>query len=80
MHRFHAGAFEIARRARVPILPVVVRANPSGLYRGLAWYQIPTRAIRLEVELLPELDPLHAGSTTREVRTDVQEAIRARLG
>jgi 1-acyl-sn-glycerol-3-phosphate acyltransferase len=79
MHPFHAGAFEIARRARVPILPVVVRANPPGLYRGLAWYQIPSRAIRLEVELLPELDPVGTAST-REVRTGVQEAIRARLG
>jgi 1-acyl-sn-glycerol-3-phosphate acyltransferase len=82
MHHFHAGAFEIARRAGVPILPVVVRANPPGLYRGLAWYQIPTRSIRLQVELLPELDSVNAGpgGAARSVRAQVEDAIRARLG
>jgi len=81
LHHFHAGAFEIARRAGVPILPVVVRAEPPGLYRGLAWHQIPTRSIRLHVEFLPEFDPaqLGAGDTMRDVRVRVEAAIRARL-
>jgi 1-acyl-sn-glycerol-3-phosphate acyltransferase len=81
LHRFHAGAFEIARRAGVPILPVVVRAEPPGLYRGLAWHEIPTRSIRLRMEALPEIDTAQPGvaSATRILRTRVEDAIRARL-
>jgi len=52
MHPFRRGAFEIARQAGVPVVPVVIRAEPPGLYRGLAWYEIPKRAIVIEIEVL----------------------------
>jgi 1-acyl-sn-glycerol-3-phosphate acyltransferase len=79
MHHFHAGAFEIARRAGVPIVPAVVRAEPPGLYRGLAWYQIPTRTMALRVELLPALQPSASDGGARGLRVQVEDAIRARL-
>ena len=80
MLRFHAGAFEIARRAGVPIIPVVMQAEPAGLYRGLAWYQIPSRTIRLRAHVLPALEPNARGDgDARSIRAQVEDAIRARL-
>jgi 1-acyl-sn-glycerol-3-phosphate acyltransferase len=75
---FHSGAFEIARRAGVPLLPLLLRAEPPALYRGLAWYEIPRHMVRMQVELLPEVDPSSAGSA-RELGRQVEQLFRSTL-
>jgi 1-acyl-sn-glycerol-3-phosphate acyltransferase len=53
---FRLGAFQIAARARVPVIPVLLRCEPPTLMRGQSWYEIPERTAVLTVEALPQLD------------------------
>lgn len=58
LRRFRRGAFEIARRARVPVLPLVITCTPPTLMRGVPWYALPPRPSVLTVTPLPALDPM----------------------
>jgi 1-acyl-sn-glycerol-3-phosphate acyltransferase len=49
---FHAGAFQIAARAGVPVVPLLVRCDPPTLKRGDAWYEVPPETARMTIELL----------------------------
>lgn len=49
MNRFRLGAFELARRARVPLIVIHVDARPLALYKGVPWYAIPRVAMRLQL-------------------------------
>ena len=49
---FHAGAFQIAARAGVPVVPLLVRCEPPTLKRGDAWYDVPPETARMTIELL----------------------------
>jgi 1-acyl-sn-glycerol-3-phosphate acyltransferase len=53
MHRFRNGAFHLALRNKVPVLPVLITAEPDGLKKDQPWYDIPTEAIRLRLHPLP---------------------------
>jgi 1-acyl-sn-glycerol-3-phosphate acyltransferase len=55
--RLKRGAFEIACRANVPLLPVVIRCEPAALSKSHAWYQIPPRTAVFTVTRLPPLSP-----------------------
>jgi 1-acyl-sn-glycerol-3-phosphate acyltransferase len=52
LHRFRSGAFHLALRAHVPVLPVLITAEPPGLKKHQAWHAIPTRTIRLRIRPL----------------------------
>lgn len=57
-HRFRLGAFEVARRAGVPVIPVRIDVTPPSLYKGIPWYRITSDRIQLRIELLaPVLPP-----------------------
>jgi 1-acyl-sn-glycerol-3-phosphate acyltransferase len=60
---FQRGAFELAARAQVPLLPIRIEARPSMLQKGTPWYRIPRRMARLGVAFLPEVT-LHLSSRT----------------
>jgi 1-acyl-sn-glycerol-3-phosphate acyltransferase len=47
------GAFEIARRANVPIFPVFVSCTAPVLARGMPWYDLPAAPVRLGLTPLP---------------------------
>ncbi len=49
LRRFRLGAFELARRAQVPLVVIHVDVRPLGLYKGVPWYAIPTTAMRLQL-------------------------------
>ena len=55
LRRFHAGAFLAAHEACVPLVPMAIGAHPSGLRKGQAWYDIPTRSIVLTLRPLAPL-------------------------
>ena len=59
---FHAGAFQIAARAGVPVVSLLVRCEPPTLLRGDAWYDVPPTTPTMTVEMLPMP---HAASTER---------------
>lgn len=58
---FRLGAFQIAGRARVPLVPVLLRCEPPTLMRGQPWYEIPERTAVLSVTQLPVIGPADAG-------------------
>jgi len=53
------GAFQIAARAGVPIVPMLITCEPPTLMRGQAWYAIPKRLARMKITQLPTLSPPH---------------------
>jgi 1-acyl-sn-glycerol-3-phosphate acyltransferase len=54
---FRHGAFEIAARAGVPVIPLVVTCDPPMLLRGEAWYETPSRTPTMTIAQLPALRP-----------------------
>ncbi len=67
---FRLGAFQIACRANVPLVQLLIRCEPPTLMRGQAWYEIPERTAELTVSQLPTIDPSGAkpGQLCRAVR------------
>jgi 1-acyl-sn-glycerol-3-phosphate acyltransferase len=49
---FQRGAFEVARRAGVPVVPLVIHVSHSVLKRGVPWYRVPDRVIEYDLQLL----------------------------
>jgi 1-acyl-sn-glycerol-3-phosphate acyltransferase len=77
--QFRHGAFDIAARAGVPIIPVCIRCEPPTLMRGQRWYEIPERPPELTVSQLPTLWPPHGPprDTARALRSAYLERIGA---
>lgn len=55
--RFRRGAFEIATRAGVPVVPLFLRCDPPVLGKAAPWHRTPETLPRLTVTRLPTLDP-----------------------
>jgi 1-acyl-sn-glycerol-3-phosphate acyltransferase len=73
----HAGAFQIAARAGVPVVPVFIACDPPTLMRGQPWYDVPERTAEMTVKQLPVIDPPHAGvgALARELRDEYRRQI-----
>jgi 1-acyl-sn-glycerol-3-phosphate acyltransferase len=54
---FRLGAFQIACRAGVPLVQLLLRCEPPTLMRGQAWYEIPERTAELSLAQLPIIEP-----------------------
>lgn len=54
---FRPGAFEIAARANVPVVPLLVTCDPPVLMRGQPWYEVPERTATMTVTQLPIVRP-----------------------
>jgi 1-acyl-sn-glycerol-3-phosphate acyltransferase len=78
LRRFHAGPFRVAFAAQVPLVPVVITAEPPGLKKHQAWYQIPLTPIELAITALPAL-AAGPGATAHELQLDAQLRIKNRL-
>lgn len=75
---FRHGAFEIAARANVPIVPMLVTCDPPTLLRGESWYDTPDRKPTMTVTRLPVLHPPHG--EPREAARSLRATYLARLG
>jgi len=66
---FHLGAFQIAARARVPIVTMVVTCEPPMLMRGQAWCDVPSRGAKMTIRQLPSRDvtPSQVHACSREL-------------
>jgi 1-acyl-sn-glycerol-3-phosphate acyltransferase len=75
---FHRTPFELACRARVPVVPLVLRYHPVVLGKGQRLYDIPAGAyLRLSVE--PPFFPGDFGQGGRRMRKSVEQWYRAVL-
>jgi 1-acyl-sn-glycerol-3-phosphate acyltransferase len=54
---FRHGAFDIAARANVPVVPLFLTCDPPTLMRGQPWYEVPERTATLTVTQLPTVRP-----------------------
>jgi 1-acyl-sn-glycerol-3-phosphate acyltransferase len=75
--RFRLGAFELARRTGVPILPVRITAEPPTLWKGLPWYSVPRQTVDFRLQPLPTLS-VDASATMAELR-DITATTKAAL-
>lgn len=80
LRRFHRGAFELACRAKVPVVPLVIRCRPSALRKDQRVWQQPDTIARMTIEIDPPVDPAEFGFASRRMRDAVEARYRARLG
>ncbi|MCW8137849.1 MAG: 1-acyl-sn-glycerol-3-phosphate acyltransferase [Planctomycetota bacterium] len=71
LRRFRVGALEAARRAGVPVVPVVIACSARTLLKGQPWYDVPGGTIGYELGVLgpvrlgPDDDPRQAARALR---------------
>jgi 1-acyl-sn-glycerol-3-phosphate acyltransferase len=75
--RFRLGAFEIARRAGVPLVPIAINTQPPALFKGIPWHAIPRVTVKMTLTMLPARR-LEAGEDTGQALGDLAALKRAR--
>jgi 1-acyl-sn-glycerol-3-phosphate acyltransferase len=80
LHRFRRGAFELACRAKVPLVPLVIRCRPSALRKDQRVWQQPDTLARMTIEIDPPMDPAEFAFGSRRMRDAVEARYRSRLG
>lgn len=78
--RFRLGAFELARRTGLAILPVRITAEPPALWKGLPWYAIPRQTVDFRLQTLPTIsvDPSATMTELRDITATTKAALAAR--
>jgi 1-acyl-sn-glycerol-3-phosphate acyltransferase len=79
LHPFKRGAFEIACRANVPVLPILIRCEPSALGKGRPWYDIPRRSASFTLTPLPVMRPDEFGGNAASMAGAAEEMFRQQL-
>lgn len=80
--RFRMGAFELARRAQVPLVVIGVTAEPLGLNKGVPWYRIPPVAMDLSLHQTMTFDSWQDVPNLRalaQLRTRVRQLVMERF-
>ena len=77
MHRFRRGAFEIAKRADVPVVPLFLRCDPPALGKGTPVWQHPRKCPTLTVHVGAPIDT--NGGDPTSLCKNVESHFRARL-
>lgn len=80
LHPFGRTAFEVAVRAGVPIVPIVITSRPRWLARGHGFFARVEEVPKLRLRALPPVYPADAGSSSRRLRDIVCDQIRSELG
>jgi 1-acyl-sn-glycerol-3-phosphate acyltransferase len=77
---FRRGPFEIACRANVPVVPVLIRCDPPALGKGTPWYDIPSQTAILTVTRLPAISPATFGGNASAMTEACEATFREHLG
>jgi len=77
---FRRGAFEIACRADVPVVPILIRCEPTALGKGTPWYDIPLRTAIFTVTRLPVMSPASFGGDASSLTAACEATFRRHLG
>ncbi len=80
MRRSRRGAFEIACRANVPVVPILIRCEPAALGKGTPWYDIPPRTAIFTVTRLPAISPAAFGGDAGAMTEECEATFRRHLG
>ncbi len=76
MRPFRRSAFEIACRARVPLVPVVIRCRPVWISKEVPLLRPPAQRPVLTLEVLDPVDPADFGYDSRALMRDVESRLR----
>jgi len=80
LHPFKRGAFEIACRANVTVVPVLIRCDPPALGKGRPWYDIPKRASSFTITPLPAMRPSEFAGDASMMAASCEATCRRHLG
>lgn len=69
---FKGGAFRLASRAGVPLIPVHIQASPPALMKGMPWYTVPDGTVRFEMAILQAFHPAVYGGDVKAFTADVR--------
>lgn len=76
---FGRTAFEVARRADVPIAPILLRWKHPWLAKDCRLYGMPKGQTELRMEVLPPVSPRDVQGSSRALRDVVETSFRAHL-
>jgi 1-acyl-sn-glycerol-3-phosphate acyltransferase len=79
MHPFRRGAFEIAGRAGVPVVPMFLTCEPPALMKGLPFWAQPDSTADLRIEELPAISSAQPEGGSRALCRRVEADLRFRL-
>jgi 1-acyl-sn-glycerol-3-phosphate acyltransferase len=79
LHPFHRGAFEIALRAKVPIVLIELRCEPRALSKRLPMWKHPDRMAVLSVEPFDVIDPVALGLDSKALCRAIEQRYRDRM-
>lgn len=80
LHPFHRGAFELAARARVPLVLVKLRCAPPALSKRLPIWKISDRMAVLTIEPFETLHPSKTRLSSRALTREIEQRYRKILG
>jgi 1-acyl-sn-glycerol-3-phosphate acyltransferase len=80
LHKFGRTAFEVACRADVPVVPLVMEYQPVWLGKNQGILALPDQTPRLRVRALPAVWPADCGFSSRKLRDVVEAHLRNQLG
>ncbi|MDR0966336.1 MAG: 1-acyl-sn-glycerol-3-phosphate acyltransferase [Myxococcales bacterium] len=75
---FRRGAFEMAQRAGVPLLPAFITTLPRTLMKGMRWYRVPVERVAFRIELGAPLH-LEPGESSQQMMKRAQLHYEQRL-
>lgn len=78
LHRFHRGAFEVALRAGVPVVPMFISCDPPTLMKGVPWYANARRLSRMRIEPLDPIAPDAFAGDSRRFSQHVRSLLLSR--
>jgi 1-acyl-sn-glycerol-3-phosphate acyltransferase len=79
LHRFGRTAFEIACRANLPVVPLVIACDPVWLTKETPFFPLPTQTPLMRVTALAPILPEEHGRSSRRLRDVVEMLVRNRL-
>ncbi|HMF44384.1 MAG TPA: lysophospholipid acyltransferase family protein, partial [Polyangia bacterium] len=77
---FRRGPFEIACRANVPVVPLLIRCEPLVLAKEMPWYDVGRRTAVLTVTRLPVMSPAAFGGNAGSLMEACEATFRQHLG
>lgn len=80
LHPFHRGAFELAARAKVPVVLVKLTCAPRALTKRLPIWKVADRMAVLTIEPFDMIHPATSKLSSRQLAKEIEQRYRDVLG
>jgi 1-acyl-sn-glycerol-3-phosphate acyltransferase len=76
LHRMRRGAFDVARRMNVPLVPLFLRVNPPALGKGTPLWEHPSLpTLTIQIDQAIDMSSRQPRSTCRDVEADFRQRL-----